>query len=85
MIQGIIGSRLSVRPTKKKVVNTVSAMEQGARFLEGLKENKEALMSELGLPDTEYDNLSCISGTKAMAGKAASFLGDVKHKLVKGV
>lgn len=63
MIQGIIGSRLSVRPTKKKVVNTVSAMEKGARYVQ----TKSA------------------SGTKVIAGKAASFLGDIKHKLVKGV
>ena len=39
----------------------VENSSQGARFLEGLKENKEALMAELGLSDTEYDNLSCIA------------------------
>lgn len=31
MIQGIIGSRITVRPTKRKVIKTVSTMEQVAR------------------------------------------------------
>ncbi len=62
MIQGILGSRLSVRPTKRKVVKTVSAMEQGAKLIQ----TKSAAQ------------------TRVLAGKAAEFLGNVKHKLVKG-
>ena len=33
----------------------------GEKFLEGLKTNKTALMSDLGLTDEEYDNLACIA------------------------
>lgn len=35
--------------------------QQGARFLEGLVENKADLMEELGISEEEYDNLSCIA------------------------
>jgi hypothetical protein len=31
MIQGIIGSRITIRPTKRKVVKTVSTMENMAK------------------------------------------------------
>lgn len=31
MIQGIIGSRITIRPTKRKVVKTVATMEQFAK------------------------------------------------------
>ena len=40
---------------------TVDESKQGAKFLQGLEENKEALMEELGLSDSEYDNLACIA------------------------
>ena len=53
---------------------------QGTRFLEGLKENKEALMAELNLSDTEYDNLSCIALALASQetgmGNEAGYVGE---------
>ena len=62
MIQGILANRITVRPTKKKIINTVSAMENGARYVQK----------------------KSVSGKKLLAGKAAEFLGGLKHKL-KGV
>ena len=35
--------------------------KQGARFLQGLIENKTELAEELGISEEEYDNLSCIA------------------------
>lgn len=39
----------------------VNENQQGARFLEGLVENKADLMEELGISEEEYDNLACIA------------------------
>ncbi len=58
----------------------VTESEQGAKFLEGLISNKEALMSELGLSDSEYDNLSCIALALASQetgmGKEDGYVGE---------
>ncbi len=43
-----------------KSVN-VNDNEQGKKFLEGLKSNKESLCKELGLSSDEYDSFACIA------------------------
>lgn len=39
----------------------VSDTEDGQKFLNGLIENKETLMQDLGLTDDQYDSLACIA------------------------
>lgn len=39
----------------------LDSSEQGAKFLSGLKENKDSLCSELGLTSEQYDSLACVA------------------------
>lgn len=39
----------------------LDSSEQGAKFLSGLKENKDGLCSELGLTSEQYDSLACVA------------------------
>ena len=51
------------RTTFGESFNEVSldSSEQGAKFLSGLKENKDSLCSELGITSEQYDSLACVA------------------------
>ena len=54
----------------------------GAKFLDGLIDNKETLQADLGLSDEEYDNLACIALALASQetgmGEEAGYTGENK-------
>ena len=52
------------RTTFDETFDSIDANDEstdGAKFLDGLIENKETLQKDLGLSDEEYDNLACIA------------------------
>ena len=44
-----------------KMIDANDESSDGAKFLNGLRDNKAQLQEELGLTDEEYDNLACIA------------------------
>lgn len=53
--------RTTFENTFTEIETDDTADTDGEKFLEGLKENKTALIKDLGLSESEYNNLACIA------------------------